>query len=194
MDVASTACRRHPIEGPDTRGNKETGVLRPSEKSPGHAGLGRGRRRAPPAAKSPIDNRKVLDVGSKEMWANEPAVLVVRAAMKQAPADYAAPYETREWNPGGCARAGAQPAEWSTRWPVHRRRPTGPRRDACPRRRRVRWRALPRRHSRRRRRHQAAAHVIPQRDRAGRSQSVRRFVQWQLRSALHRWNRPGSQH
>jgi hypothetical protein len=28
-------------------------------------------------------------------------VLVVRAAMKQAPADYAAPYETREWNPGG---------------------------------------------------------------------------------------------
>jgi hypothetical protein len=28
-------------------------------------------------------------------------VLVTRAAMKQAPADDAAPYQTREWNPGG---------------------------------------------------------------------------------------------
>lgn len=31
---------------------------------------------------------------------NPNPVLVARAAMKQAPADYAAPYETREWSPG----------------------------------------------------------------------------------------------
>jgi hypothetical protein len=40
--------------------------------------------------------RSLVDAGE-----NPNPVLVVRAAMKQAPADYAAPYETREWNPGG---------------------------------------------------------------------------------------------
>jgi hypothetical protein len=40
--------------------------------------------------------RSLVDAGE-----NPNPVLVVRAAMKQAPADYAAPYETREWKPGG---------------------------------------------------------------------------------------------
>ena len=40
--------------------------------------------------------RLLVDAGE-----NPNPVLVVRAAMKQAPADYAASYQTREWSPGG---------------------------------------------------------------------------------------------
>jgi hypothetical protein len=40
--------------------------------------------------------RSLVDAGE-----NPNPVLVVRAAMKQGPADYAASYETREWSPGG---------------------------------------------------------------------------------------------